>query len=337
MVTGHILVTEDGKSLGTMYPARWFYRKHEDQPTTEVAIRRTVAEDLYLVMPAYELNDQSMSLQVVVTPLVNWIWAGFGILVLGTGIALLPESAFAFARRPRAGRGEYHRRVPRKPRLTMARKTTDKPRRQGPAAASPPPGRATPVEGGIRPWHLLLVATVIAIAVGVFATQGTSTVNTVAVAVAIGTVAWVAATAARTVAPLVAPEMGEQTEMVGGRTRAALEREKLLVLRSIKEVEFDRAMGKISDADFNEVAGRLRARAAGLLRQLDADSSGYRALIERELATRVGRAPATAAPAATSACRRRRSARNVPGPAARRTTPTRASASRAASRIEAAR
>ena len=97
MVTGHILVTEDGKSLGTMYPARWFYKKHEDQPTTEVAIRRTVAEDLYLVMPAYELNDQSMSLQVVVTPLVNWIWAGFGILVLGTGIALLPESAFAFA------------------------------------------------------------------------------------------------------------------------------------------------------------------------------------------------------------------------------------------------
>ena len=94
---GTSLVTEDGKSLGTMYPARWFYRKHEDQPTTEVAIRRTVAEDLYLVMPAYELNDQSMSLQVVVNPLVNWIWAGFGILVLGTGIALLPESAFAFA------------------------------------------------------------------------------------------------------------------------------------------------------------------------------------------------------------------------------------------------
>ena len=97
MVTGHIQVSEDGKALGTMYPARWFFRKHEDQPTTEVAIRRTVAEDLYLVMPAYDVNDQSMSLQVVVTPLVNWIWFGFGILVLGTGIALLPERAFAFA------------------------------------------------------------------------------------------------------------------------------------------------------------------------------------------------------------------------------------------------
>ena len=182
----------------------------------------------------------------------------------------------------------------------MARKTTDKPRRPGPAPGAPPPAAPAPAaaEGGIRPWHLLLVSTVIAIAAGVFATQGTSTVNAVAVAVAIGTVAWVAAAAARTVAPLVAPEMGEQTEMLGGRTRAALEREKMLVLRSIKEVEFDRAMGKISDADFNEVAGRLRARAAGLLRQLDADSTGYRALIERELSTRVGRPPASGATAA---------------------------------------
>jgi len=182
----------------------------------------------------------------------------------------------------------------------MARKTTDKPRRAG--AAAPPPPPAAPAEatreGGLRPWHLLLVATTIAVAAGVFATQGTSAVNAVAVGAAIVTVAWAAAMAARTVSPLVTPELGEQTEMVGGRTRAALEREKMLVLRSIKEVEFDRAMGKISDADFNEMAGRLRARAAGLLRQLDAESTGYRALIERELSTRVGRAPLAGAPAA---------------------------------------
>jgi len=29
--------------------------------------------------------------------LVNWIWLGVGILIIGTGIALLPERAFAFA------------------------------------------------------------------------------------------------------------------------------------------------------------------------------------------------------------------------------------------------
>lgn len=97
MVTGHVAVSEDGKALGHMYPARWFFRKHEDQPTTEVAIRRTIAEDLYLVMPAYEVGDQSMSLQVVVNPLVNWIWVGFGLMVVGTVIGLLPERALAFA------------------------------------------------------------------------------------------------------------------------------------------------------------------------------------------------------------------------------------------------
>ena len=187
----------------------------------------------------------------------------------------------------------------------MARKTTDRPKRAGAAPPASPPAAAGPArEGGLQPWHLLLVVTVLAIGAGVLAVRGTGTVNTVAVGVAIATAAWAAAAAARTVAPLVVPDAGEQTEMVAGRTRAALEREKMLVLRSIKEIEFDRAMGKISEADFNEMAGRLRARAAGLLRQLDADTTGYRALIERDLATRVGRAtaaPAEAGPPAASA------------------------------------
>ncbi len=97
MVTGQVAVSEDGKSIGTMYPARYFYRKHEEQPTTEVAIRRSITEDLYLVMPAYDLKDQSISVQVVINPLVNWIWTGFTVLLLGTGICLLPERTFAFA------------------------------------------------------------------------------------------------------------------------------------------------------------------------------------------------------------------------------------------------
>ena len=61
--------------------------------------------------------------------------------------------------------------------------------------------------------------------------------------------------------------------LVGGRTRAALEREKTLALRAIKELEFDHAMGKVSDQDFAEMGARLRARAAGLMRQLDAGAS----------------------------------------------------------------
>jgi len=97
MVTGYMSIFENGKQIDTMYPAKWFYRKHEQEPTTEVAIRRAVSEDLYLVLPAYDLSTQSASLQIFVNPLVDWIWFGFGILALGTGIALLPERAYSFA------------------------------------------------------------------------------------------------------------------------------------------------------------------------------------------------------------------------------------------------
>src|SRR5438093_834619 len=48
MVTGEMSLFENGKPLGRMYPAKWFYRKHEEEPTTETAIRRTPAEDFYI-------------------------------------------------------------------------------------------------------------------------------------------------------------------------------------------------------------------------------------------------------------------------------------------------
>ena len=60
-------------------------------------MHRTVAEDLYIVLAGYEFADQAASFQITVNPLVNWIWFGFAVLALGTGIALLPESAFAFS------------------------------------------------------------------------------------------------------------------------------------------------------------------------------------------------------------------------------------------------
>jgi cytochrome c-type biogenesis protein CcmF len=96
MITGHLNVTDGGRSYAA-YPAKWFFRKHEEEPTTEVWIRRGVSEDLYIVMPAFDLKDQSASLHVVINPLVNWIWVGFGVMALGTGIALLPERAYSFA------------------------------------------------------------------------------------------------------------------------------------------------------------------------------------------------------------------------------------------------
>jgi cytochrome c-type biogenesis protein CcmF len=97
MVTAHISVFEGGRQIDTLYPAKWFYRKHEDQPTTEVAIRRRPSEDLYVVLAKPEEATQTAFLHINVNPLVNWVWFGFGVMAVGTGIALLPERAFSFA------------------------------------------------------------------------------------------------------------------------------------------------------------------------------------------------------------------------------------------------
>jgi len=96
MVTGHFTAFDGDREIGKMYPARWYFNKHEE-PTTEVAIRRMWGEDLYLVLPSFQVGEQSASVDIVVNPLINWIWIGFAVMALGTGIVLLPERTFAFA------------------------------------------------------------------------------------------------------------------------------------------------------------------------------------------------------------------------------------------------
>ena len=97
MITGHVTVLKGGQAIGSLEPARWFWAKRQDEPTTEVAIRRGIAEDLYIVLADYNAGSQTATYTVTVNPLVNWIWFGFGILALGTIIALLPDGAYAFA------------------------------------------------------------------------------------------------------------------------------------------------------------------------------------------------------------------------------------------------
>ncbi len=75
-----------------------------------------------------------------------------------------------------------------------------------------------------------------------------------------------------------------------------------LTLRAIKELEFDRAMDKVSEADFVEMRDRLRQRALRLMRQLEGGVV-YQQMIERDLAMRVGELPdADTAASRTDGC-----------------------------------
>jgi len=151
----------------------------------------------------------------------------------------------------------------------------------------------TEASGGIRPWQLFVLVALAGASVVVFASRGQHLVAVLLLSGIVFGAAWAAMTVLKVLAPLVSGEESDAPEMLGGRTRAALEREKTLALRSIKELEFDRAMGKVSTADFDEMAARLRSRALRLMQQLD-QGSGYREIIERELEKRIGAAPVAA-------------------------------------------
>jgi ribosomal protein L40E len=136
----------------------------------------------------------------------------------------------------------------------------------------------------------------------VFFSRGQSAPAVIVLSLIIFAAAGVGVAALRTFMPLTSRAPREGTQVLGGRTRVALEREKTLVLRSIKELEFDRDMGKVSEKDFGEMSARLRARAAGLMRQLDA-GTGYRQLIEREIEKRIGKEDASAKKGLCAQCK----------------------------------
>jgi hypothetical protein len=147
---------------------------------------------------------------------------------------------------------------------------------------------ATSIEDpGLRPWQFFLLAGMLSATGVVLIVAGQSPASIIVLSLTVVAASLVALGAYRAFVPLVLPETPEAPPPVVGRTRAALEREKSLVLRSIKELEFDFAMKKVAKADFDDMSGRLRARAIGLMRQLD-EGSGYRAEIERELQNRLG-------------------------------------------------
>jgi hypothetical protein len=141
-------------------------------------------------------------------------------------------------------------------------------------------------EHGLHPWQFFVLAALGCATAVTFIARGRGVTSIVFLSILMATAALVGLAALRTVRPLVGTDE-DRTAMIGHRTRVALEREKMLALRSIKELEFDRAMGKLSDADWKEMSSRLRARVARLMRQLDA-GAGYRGQIERELEKRLG-------------------------------------------------
>ena len=120
---------------------------------------------------------------------------------------------------------------------------------------------------GFRVWHVYLLLAMAAATAAVAMSPSTHPAALLLLSAAIIAAGFAATAVHHAVIGFIG---GAPPAPTDDRVRASLEEQKAIVLRSIKERELDRAMGKVSDADFAELTGRLRARALELMSALAA-------------------------------------------------------------------
>ncbi|KAA3661547.1 MAG: hypothetical protein DWQ10_04285 [Calditrichaeota bacterium] len=90
VLQANVVLKINDRSVKTLQPQRHFYFANE-QPTTEVAVYNTFAEDFYVVLNNVDSEAKAASFEIFVKPLVIWVWIGGVLLAIGTLIALLPN------------------------------------------------------------------------------------------------------------------------------------------------------------------------------------------------------------------------------------------------------
>ena len=104
-------VFKNGQDLATLVPEHRVYIASK-QPTSEVAIRRRLNEDLYLNFAGMSADNQRAVLQAYVFPLVSWIWIGYWVLLIGTLICLTPaKTRLVWPRTQVVGMADKHAKV----------------------------------------------------------------------------------------------------------------------------------------------------------------------------------------------------------------------------------
>jgi len=92
-------VFRNGKSEMMLYPERRFFLASQVTETM-VAVQSSSLRDLYIVYAGRSPENGQPVIHAYLNPLVKWIWFGGIVVVLGTGLALLPNRRAALVLRP---------------------------------------------------------------------------------------------------------------------------------------------------------------------------------------------------------------------------------------------
>jgi len=88
--TASVIVTKGSQQVAELHPERSFWF-NQVRSSAEVAIRTTAREDLFVSLIDYDMETGSITIRVVVNPLVVWMWVGGGFILLGGIIAFWPD------------------------------------------------------------------------------------------------------------------------------------------------------------------------------------------------------------------------------------------------------
>lgn len=83
-------VTHNDQPLGALVPTREFFVVQE-QPMTIPAKHSTLTDDLYVILAGWEGTGETATFKAYINPLVNWLWIGGAVFIIGTVIAVWPN------------------------------------------------------------------------------------------------------------------------------------------------------------------------------------------------------------------------------------------------------
>ncbi|MFW6096448.1 MAG: heme lyase CcmF/NrfE family subunit [Chloroflexota bacterium] len=85
-------VFNNGRQVAQLNPRTEFYTR-TGQPMTIPGVRSTVSDDFYVIMVNWEnVTADAATFRLYVNPLINWVWAGGFIFIIGTLIAAWPDA-----------------------------------------------------------------------------------------------------------------------------------------------------------------------------------------------------------------------------------------------------
>lgn len=85
-----VSIEKDGRDLGELYPRRDYFYESQ-QPMTIPGVRSTMEDDLYILLVDWQpVSTAGATFKVYHNPLVNWLWLGGIVFILGTLVAAWP-------------------------------------------------------------------------------------------------------------------------------------------------------------------------------------------------------------------------------------------------------